>query len=804
MTIERWLHMPDKKDIAQIVGMILGMRASARFNIWPKIEAKLKTGEFTILEAKKWDLVIADRSGNKMSLMNLVKWNEVVLHSNQWVENVEQLRTYFEEGEKVLLMDQTWTDIVVYKEWNKYLTLESAWKPKEISFNDIESSYIDFEMVTTELAAVNASTDHVSMINKISEFLKKSLLLPKKLYESLKAKFDAYVNKYLADINKALANQISKKTLEDIKNQLDSLAAPKKNIDKTFNNYEKSPSQKQLDTQMKRVEKQTVFELQVLQAQDLMRSVDATLLTDSMKVLLEAKDISQLSSNDIKRVQREIWTSVDGVWWNQSLNRLSSYFDSILSGNKNHVNTQETWTWRNDNNLFVWDRQAQKEKNANFRDRMLNRTSRNKSPSKDITSKENENDIASSELVTLEKDAVTLETENITMTEKVTRIQNLVDKVKALYEKTLSFVKKPNFNAILVTIDRLVSMVQKDIPQGTVVASFEALKLQKDILKTRLEYIKNKKSQKQVSEDDVTPIETEDIPVVERSTFNLERSASKWKNNIEKTTTTEIIPWLWTYEYSKRNDRVRMAIKTPYGTMEAESRDVTTNEYVLHAAIGNNRLAAGKAYKFIFDKLPEWAKIREKSNLSWDSYTNLLNLYKKWWSTDCKIYVDGTTKLNLQWVNSDVSKLIISQGVEWIFYSSTKENAQVVIDMINKELKPLWLPEATLMKHDAQNPEYFIKVPNFVLEKTPNTAFELATECKNAVSFKQLEWIMLTPKYENIQFTDVQLSGKELLSRINEYMLGKMDIWYIPRELRPSIKELVKKEKQTTPDALVK
>jgi hypothetical protein len=57
---------------------------------------------------------------------------------------------------------------------------------------------------------------------------------------------------------------------------------------------------------MKRIEKQSLFELQILKAQDLMRSTDVHLLTPSMKVLVEARDISQLSSNDIKRIQREI------------------------------------------------------------------------------------------------------------------------------------------------------------------------------------------------------------------------------------------------------------------------------------------------------------------------------------------------------------------------------------------------------------------------------------------------------------------------------------------------------------------
>jgi hypothetical protein len=123
-------------------------------------------------------------------------------------------------------------------------------------------------------------------------------------------------------------------------------------IENSYNSYRQysSPEQAKLQNHTKRVEKQSVFKFQILQAQDLMKSINETYLSSSMKVLRDAWDIMNLSPNDIKRVQREIWAEVDGIWWDKSLNRLSSYLDTKLSWHKNHVNlpSKEISSWSQD------------------------------------------------------------------------------------------------------------------------------------------------------------------------------------------------------------------------------------------------------------------------------------------------------------------------------------------------------------------------------------------------------------------------------------------------------------------------
>jgi hypothetical protein len=67
----------------------------------------------------------------------------------------------------------------------------------------------------------------------------------------------------------------------------------KKRIEQSHNNYKKysSPDQAKLQNHTKRVEKQDKFELQILQAQELLISISKSnpeLISDSMKVLRDA------------------------------------------------------------------------------------------------------------------------------------------------------------------------------------------------------------------------------------------------------------------------------------------------------------------------------------------------------------------------------------------------------------------------------------------------------------------------------------------------------------------------------------
>jgi hypothetical protein len=113
----------------------------------------------------------------------------------------------------------------------------------------------------------------------------------------------------------------------------------KANVEQQFSRYNRNPDQLKLNNFNKWYEQQSKYELQILQAQELLRSIDDKMLTGELRVLRDAWDIVTLSPNDIKRVQRIIWAKADTIRWDKSLNKLASYLDSKLSGVKNHINT---------------------------------------------------------------------------------------------------------------------------------------------------------------------------------------------------------------------------------------------------------------------------------------------------------------------------------------------------------------------------------------------------------------------------------------------------------------------------------
>ena len=113
----------------------------------------------------------------------------------------------------------------------------------------------------------------------------------------------------------------------------------KANIEQQFSRYNRNSDQLKLNNFNKWYEKQSKYELQILQAQELLRSINDINLTGELRVLRDAWDIVTLSPNDIKRVQWIIWAKADTIRWDKSLNKLASYLDSKLSGVKNHINT---------------------------------------------------------------------------------------------------------------------------------------------------------------------------------------------------------------------------------------------------------------------------------------------------------------------------------------------------------------------------------------------------------------------------------------------------------------------------------
>ncbi len=105
-----------------------------------------------------------------------------------------------------------------------------------------------------------------------------------------------------------------------------------KYIDSQYNNYKKTPEQYKLRNHNQWREKQSKHESEILKAQDLIAKNPNLLNSSAMTTLGKAKDIVNLSSNDIKRIQREIWLKwkeVDGVFGPKSSEALSRYLENL-------------------------------------------------------------------------------------------------------------------------------------------------------------------------------------------------------------------------------------------------------------------------------------------------------------------------------------------------------------------------------------------------------------------------------------------------------------------------------------------
>ena len=104
-----------------------------------------------------------------------------------------------------------------------------------------------------------------------------------------------------------------------------------KYIDSQYNNYKKTPEQYKLRNHNQWREKQSKHELEILKAQEVISKNLNLLNSPAMKTLGEAKDIVNLSPNDIKRIQREIWLKwkeVDGVFGPKSREALNRYLET--------------------------------------------------------------------------------------------------------------------------------------------------------------------------------------------------------------------------------------------------------------------------------------------------------------------------------------------------------------------------------------------------------------------------------------------------------------------------------------------
>ena len=105
-----------------------------------------------------------------------------------------------------------------------------------------------------------------------------------------------------------------------------------KYIDSQYNNYKMTPEQYKLRNHNQWREKQSKHESEIRNAKEVISKNPNLLNSPEMRSLGEAKDIVNLSSNDIKRIQREIWLKwkdVNGVFGPKSSEALSRYLENL-------------------------------------------------------------------------------------------------------------------------------------------------------------------------------------------------------------------------------------------------------------------------------------------------------------------------------------------------------------------------------------------------------------------------------------------------------------------------------------------
>lgn len=84
MHVVRWLHIPNQQELAQMIGMILGMRASARFNLMPKVEAMLAKWDLVVSKITKDDIKLLTKTGEEVSIKEI--------SSNEWAKKINKIK----------------------------------------------------------------------------------------------------------------------------------------------------------------------------------------------------------------------------------------------------------------------------------------------------------------------------------------------------------------------------------------------------------------------------------------------------------------------------------------------------------------------------------------------------------------------------------------------------------------------------------------------------------------------------------------------------------------------------------------
>lgn len=105
-----------------------------------------------------------------------------------------------------------------------------------------------------------------------------------------------------------------------------------KYIDSQYNNYKKTPEQYKLRNHNQWREKQSKHESEIRNAKEVISKNPNLLNSPAMRSLGEAKDIVNLSPNDIRRIQKEIWLKwkeVDGVFGPKSREALNRYLENL-------------------------------------------------------------------------------------------------------------------------------------------------------------------------------------------------------------------------------------------------------------------------------------------------------------------------------------------------------------------------------------------------------------------------------------------------------------------------------------------
>ena len=170
-------------------------------------------------------------------------------------------------------------------------------------------------------------------------------------------------------------------------------------------------------------------------------------------------------------------------------------------------------------------------------------------------------------------------------------------------------------------------------------------------------------------------------------------------------------------------------IMNPVNLESIRVKKIWENKYIINANMPSNPVLAWRSFVLVCQYLPEWSKIVEKESLSWDSLSLIAHLFREQKKYNIKVSFQTSDeykiKLNCDWVNSKLSKLIKEKNI-WknpeLFEAKSREDAETVVNEINKLIYKYTLNESIRanvkkLEKRLKKSTWIVELPSFCIEK---------------------------------------------------------------------------------------